>query len=68
MEMEQTIPEAFRQLDTAEACAALRISRSTLQKRLKDGLIRRSGACVGRNLFPIEEIHRLIGTQRAEVS
>jgi predicted site-specific integrase-resolvase len=64
--MQQKIPEAFRQLDTAEACAALRISRSTLQKRLKDGLIRRSGACVGRNLFPVEEIARLIGIPHAE--
>jgi predicted site-specific integrase-resolvase len=66
--MQQTIPEAFKQLDTAEACAALRISRSTLQKRLKEGLIRRSGACVGRNLFPVEEIQRLIGTQRSEAA
>jgi predicted site-specific integrase-resolvase len=62
--MQNTIPEAFKQLDTAEACAALRISRSTLQKRLKEGLIRRSGACVGRNLFPVEEIQRLIGMQQ----
>jgi len=66
--MPQTIPEAFKLLDTAEACAALRISRSTLQKRLKEGMIRRSGACIGRNLFPLEEIQRLIGTQRAEIS
>ena len=58
--MQPIKPGAFTLLDTAEACAALRISRSTLQKRLKEGLIRRSGACVGRNLFPIEEIHRLI--------
>ena len=64
--MRETTAEAFKQLDTAEACAALHISRSTLQKRLKAGLIRRSGACVGRNLFPVEEILRLIGGRRPE--
>jgi excisionase family DNA binding protein len=52
--------DAFTLLDTAEACAALRVSKSTLHRLVKKGRIHRSTATVGRSMFPMSEIRRLI--------
>lgn len=54
--------DAFTLLDAAEACAALRLSRSTLQRLVREGKLKRSAVSVGRALFPLSEIHRLIQT------
>lgn len=55
-------PDAFTLLDEAEARAALRISRSTLQRLVRRGKLKRSAVSTGRALFPLSEIQRLIQT------
>ena len=60
--MQETIPDASKLLDAAEACAALRLSRSTLQRRVKEGKLKRSAVSSGRALFTLAEIKRLIAT------
>ena len=60
--MQQNNEDAFRLLDAAEACAALRIGKSTLQKLVREGKLKRSSVSVGRSLFPMSEIQRLIST------
>lgn len=49
-------------LDSREARAVLRISESRLRKLQKDGLLKRSAVSVGRALFSVAEIQRLINT------
>lgn len=60
--MEQDRKDAFTLLDSAEARAALRISKSTLQRLVREGKLKRSAVSVGRALFPVSEIQRLIQT------
>lgn len=60
--MQQTEPEAFKLLDSAEAAAALRVSKSTLHRLVKTGTLRRSVVSTGRSLFSIEEVRRVIST------
>jgi predicted site-specific integrase-resolvase len=60
--MEHHNQDAFTLLDSAEARAALRISKSTLQRLVREGKLKRSAVSVGRALFPLTEIQRLIST------
>jgi predicted site-specific integrase-resolvase len=60
--MEQNKQDALMLLDSAEARAMLRVSRSTLERLVRQGKIKRSAVSVRRALFPLSEIHRLIAT------
>jgi hypothetical protein len=60
--MAHDLPESFTLLDSAEARAALRVSDSTLQRMVKQGRLHRSSASVGRALFSLGEIRRVIST------
>ncbi len=61
-------PDAFKLLDSAEARAALRISKSTLQRLVQRGKLKRSAVSTGRALFPLSEIQRLIQTPLERVA
>jgi predicted site-specific integrase-resolvase len=54
--------DSFKLLDSAEAAAALRVSKSTLHRLVKTGTLRRSVVSTGRSLFSVEEVRRVIST------
>ena len=60
--MQPTTRDSFELLDSAEAAAALRVSKSTLHRLVKTGTLRRSVVSTGRSLFSIEEVRRVIST------
>jgi excisionase family DNA binding protein len=60
--MQQLATDSFKLLDSDEAAAALRVSKSTLHRLVKTGKLRRSVVSTGRSLFSIEEVRRVIST------
>jgi predicted site-specific integrase-resolvase len=60
--MQQTAPDSYQLLDSVEAAAALRVSKSTLHRLVKTGKLHRSAVSTGRSLFSIEEVRRIIST------
>lgn len=60
--MQQTANDSYQLLDSAEAAAALRVSKSTLHRLVKTGKLHRSSISTGRSLFSIEEVRRIIST------
>ena len=60
--MEAIHDDSFKLLDSAEAAAALRVSKSTLHRLVKTGTLRRSVVSTGRSLFSVEEVRRVIST------
>ena len=60
--VDELTKDAFTLLDSAEALAALRISKSTLHRLVRQGKLKRSSVSTGRALFPLSEIQRLICT------
>jgi predicted site-specific integrase-resolvase len=60
--MQQTMTDSYKLLDSAEAAAALRVSKSTLHRLVKTGKLHRSVVSTGRSLFSIEEVRRVICT------
>ena len=60
--MQETTNAALRLLNSEEASAVLRVSKSTLYRLVKTGKLHRSGVATGRSLFPMNEIVRLATT------